>query len=87
MLFDRFGNAITNITAAELSGYRSEPVTPICRNHRFTLVSHYAAGRDQSAVALINSDGLLELTTFSGSARRSFGLQVGDRVTITRGRP
>ncbi len=79
-VFDRFGNAITNITADDL---QHSVVTEIyCQGQYFPLVTHYAQGAEQTALALINSDGRLELSHYCGSARQLFGLQAKMEVVV-----
>lgn len=79
-VFDRFGNAITNITTKDL---QHSVVTGIyCQGQYFHLVTHYAQGVDQTALALINSDGRLELSHYCGSARQLFSLQAQAEVVV-----
>jgi S-adenosylmethionine hydrolase len=79
-MFDRFGNAITNITADLLQ--HTMLTTVYCQGFSFPLVTHYAEGDHYTAFALINSDGRLELAHYCGSARQHFGLQEKAIVTV-----
>lgn len=82
LLFDRFGNAITNITAADLAAHPKENVVATCNGRAFTFVDHYQAGKSQPAISLINSDDQLELSVFGQSAQQLFHLKVGDDVRL-----
>lgn len=72
--FDHFGNAITNIPAD--SGHSAAQ----CGGCEFPIRSHYGGVPAGEPVAIINSDGLLELAVRDGSAREQLGLSVGDPV-------
>jgi S-adenosyl-L-methionine hydrolase (adenosine-forming) len=82
VLFDRFGNGITNIDVSDLAGLKGEIRTVECRGHRFSLVDHYQAGNGRAGVAIINSDERLELAVFGRSAREEMGLATGDEVRV-----
>jgi len=82
LMFDRFGNAITNIDAPSLDALGGA-VRIVCGERAFRRVSHYAEAGQQQAAAIINSDGLLELTLYGQSARAVLGLSVGEPVTVT----
>ncbi|MBU2648345.1 SAM-dependent chlorinase/fluorinase [bacterium] len=82
ILFDRFGNGLTNISQAMLAGFQGRPVSAEVRGVAFEIRDHYQAGAGLDALALVNSDGCLELAVFSGSARERFGLTIGDPVTV-----
>lgn len=82
LMFDRFGNAMTNISGKALSTLPKEGITVSCSNRSFTCVDHYQQGEQKPAIALINSDGYLELSVFGGSARDRFGLKKGDKVVV-----
>jgi S-adenosyl-L-methionine hydrolase (adenosine-forming) len=81
--FDHFGNAITNISFQNLSQLQRSVPSIICKKIHFSLVNHYEAGREKSAIALINSDGYLELAVFRNSAFRNFNLRKGDGVILS----
>ncbi|MCP4750519.1 MAG: SAM-dependent chlorinase/fluorinase [Proteobacteria bacterium] len=86
IMFDRFGNAATNISADYLKAWKSSgkdgSYSAVSRGQTFPLVGHYQAGENRSALAIINSDGLLELSVFRTSARETFGLELGDEVVV-----
>lgn len=84
LLFDHFGNAITNITQLDLA-----PATPL----EITLGSagsarlchHYAeiAESPGQIAAIWNSDGHLELALYGQSLRERHNLKTGERVQVT----
>lgn len=80
--FDRFGNALTNISHIRLKKEGLDVRKINCRDNRFQFVNHFAEGKDKAPIALINSDGYLELSIFCGSAQDQLGLKAGDRVTV-----
>ena len=82
ILFDQFGNAITNITAAQLKGrrvkriiLRSEIMVQVCTHY-----SEMAGGKNIGG--LVNSDNRLELSVFAGSAQKVQNIQTGDPVRV-----
>lgn len=81
--FDHFGNAQTNITRHHLSEFHNSSPSIICKEVHFSLVGHYLEGREKRALALINSDGYLELSVYGGSAHRKYSLKKGDSVMVT----
>lgn len=82
IMFDRFGNAITNLRRKDLERLERRPGTVCVGDIRLTLVGHYQEGEESTGVAVINSDGLVELSVFQGSARERFGLNNGEPVEI-----
>lgn len=82
VLFDRFGNAVTNIAPADYFGRTVERVV-LRGQDTVELCHHYAelAGSGRLG-ALVNSDGRLELAVFGDSARHRAGLQAGDPVRV-----
>jgi hypothetical protein len=83
VLFDHFGNAITNIAREELDDSLVERVV-LNATLEARLCDHYAelAGIGRIG-ALINSDGRLELAVFGDSLQRMAGLHRGDPVRVT----
>lgn len=81
--FDRFGNALTDIATAHLEKLGRDSPTISCQRKIFQLVSHYEEGHDKKAIAIINSDGFLELSVYCASAEKKMDLKMGDPVTIT----
>lgn len=82
LLFDRFGNGITDIPAEALLGRNVEHVY-LRHTRELRYCDHYAqlAG-DDVAGALINSDGRLEVTVYAGSAQDRLDLSPGDPVRV-----
>jgi len=76
---DHFGNLITSLSAEEIRG---EVVVEVGGGRATGLVPHY----QQAAplVALIGSDGLLEIAAPNGSAAAATGLGVGARLRVRR---
>ena len=81
VLFDRFGNAITNISA-ELLAEKSFSV--FFQEKKIQFHRHYQQGSagDHQPLALINSDQLLEVAIFCGSIQKEYGLKKGDKVQV-----
>jgi S-adenosylmethionine hydrolase len=83
LLADRFGNLLTNVTAADL------PAAPAgCRvalaGHRIDgLVSRYGDRPVGTLGALIDSSGRVEIFVREGSARARLGLGPGTRVSFS----
>lgn len=82
LCFDRFGNAITNISTADLEGLPAAPRSAGCAGQQFPLCDCYSQAAPGTAAAIINSDGLLELSCVTGSAKAAFGLQSGAEVEL-----
>jgi len=81
VMFDRFGNAITNIHQTHLESLPPKEYKIHCHQFTLDLVTHYEEA-DTAGCAIINSDQLLELSVFHGSAKDNLELKVGDTVTI-----
>lgn len=82
LTFDRFGNAISNIGAEQVAMFAGTGFTVHCREQVFAFGTHYAAQGNDECIALVNSDGLLELAVEGGSARERFDLRRGDPVVL-----
>ncbi len=82
VLFDRFGNGITDITGESLRGRAIERIY-LRNTQELRVCEHYAqlAG-DSRPGAIINSDGRLELTVYGESAQGRLNLQAGDTVKV-----
>lgn len=82
VLFDRFGNAITDIPGAVLQGRAVERIY-LRDTEQVRYCNHYAelAGARQAG-ALVNSDGRLELTLYGESAQAHLELRTGDPVRV-----
>jgi len=83
MMFDRFGNAITNISSADLADLKADQLSIMAKEREFKLERFYQASESGSTAAIMNSDDLLELCVFGGSARLKFGLDLGDEVRVS----
>jgi S-adenosylmethionine hydrolase len=87
---DRFGNLITNITHSVLSDFLG-PLDPARAQFSLGersvrgLVDHYAQGKPGELLALIGSNGLLELAVREGNAAIKFGIEHGKHVRVQRG--
>ena len=80
---DRFGNAITNLEADLVSDGRARICEVIGRRKaRCPLASFYGAVPAGRPVAVIGSNGLLEIAVHGGSAAAQFGLKPGDTVVV-----
>ena len=81
---DVFGNAITNISAADVAALRQEIGTALvaeAAGERCPLVGYYAEAVS-GPHALVNSDGRLEIFLFEKSAAEALGLSVGSPVKL-----
>ncbi len=81
---DHFGNAITNIpaNACKFDGDSIEVVLDTGAS-LWPWRTHYGAVEPGGRVALINSQGFLELACNAFPASQKFGIQIGHRVVIT----
>lgn len=78
---DHFGNLISNIRWTE-SGL-AEPVEVYCGGQRIGPVrDHYAEAKEGELLALIDSQGYLEVAQRNGSAARTLGVSVGADVRV-----
>jgi S-adenosylmethionine hydrolase len=87
---DRFGNLITNITQSVLLGLLggldpSRALVSMGERSVRGLVDHYAQGKPGELVALVGSNGLLELAVREGNAAQRFGVEIGKHVRVQRG--
>lgn len=83
---DRFGNAITNVTGADLKGsIGSTPFALRMKGARMVgLEKNYAAGERGAGNLIVNSSGHLEIFVPGGSARDLLGLRLLDEVMIEK---
>lgn len=77
---DHFGNATTNIPRDSL-GSTGKIAVQIGRR-KIGLKRTYVDAAPGCALALLGSSGLLEIAVRDGSAAKSLGLGIGDRVTL-----
>jgi S-adenosylmethionine hydrolase len=81
---DRYGNLITNVTAADLEGFPASDVSVSISGIVLRgLVSTYSAVPEHTLLALVDSWGLLEIAERNGSARERVGAGPGAPVLIT----
>lgn len=84
---DNFGNAMTNIThdkIIELGMDLSEgKLKVLCKDMEINLLNYYLQAKGAGLSALLNSSGLLELFIYTDSASASFGIKIGDKVSVT----
>ncbi|MGC2062869.1 MAG: SAM hydroxide adenosyltransferase, partial [Thermodesulfovibrionales bacterium] len=83
---DRFGNAITNITRAELNmllGSGSHgPFKIMLKEQEVLLKAFYEQGGDSRLHSLINSSGYLEFFIYQGRAADQYHITTGDQVSV-----
>ena len=88
LLFDHFGNGITNITQNDLGAERPMAIT-LGNGETVRYCSHYAemAATPEQIAAIWNSDGHLELALYGASLRQLRNLAAGEpvRVTLAKG--
>jgi len=84
---DRFGNAISNITADDLA--RLAPLEDknkfkiVFNNNELSMVTYYAESQDNSLHSIINSFGHLEIFVYQGSAAETSNVKQGDSVSVS----
>lgn len=76
---DRFGNAITNISADKL------PANATISTGGLTLDGVSANYQIAESSAIVGSSGLLEIAVRNGSAADTLGLRIGDEVVVRGG--
>ena len=78
------GNLVTDISSDRLRGVpRDERVTIVCDEHQ--TIGIFEAAHDEPAstfMALLRSDGTLELTIVGDSASQMLGVGIGQRVVV-----
>ena len=81
---DRFGNLITSITSKDLADHLllGEGIIGIQGQSIRGIANHYAEGTPGTLLALIGSEGHLEIAVTGGSASKSLGARVGDEVLL-----
>ena len=79
--FDRFGNAITNITETNIQSFSQDRMVSVTlRDLEFSAFSKSYFERETTC--LIGSSGYLEFGYFRGSLKKKMGLKKGDQVTV-----
>jgi len=85
---DRFGNAITNLNAPDLTTLDPARCEIYVRGRRpFGMAAFYQAVSRGQPSALLGSSGFLEIAVNGGSASKSLRLKIGDPVTVRQRRP
>ena len=79
---DEFGNLITNISAEIVHKPPQDLRLGAVQRKRFRWVRSYAEAEPGTLIALISSDGWLEIAVVNGSAARRLRARVGMPVTI-----
>lgn len=75
---DRFGNLATNIPASMVRG----SAVAECAGREVRVVRTYADAEDGETIALINSDGMLEIAMRDADAADTLGAGRGDAVVL-----
>lgn len=85
---DRFGNCITNITAADLEQHNlgQRIFVQITDQQLPGLFRTYADGPSAAPMCLIGSSGHLELAVFNGNAAQYLGVAIGDKLRVRTAR-
>ena len=81
LTLDRFGNAMTNLLARDAL---SVQITHGGTMRALPVVRTYGNATVGEAVALVGSNGFLEIAVRDGSAERVLAMRRGDRVTMIR---
>ena len=81
---DRFGNAITNISASALVGEASGYEINVQGTRLTRLNRTYAESAVGEPLAIIGSSGLLEIAINGSSAEKQLGLKRGDAAVIRK---
>lgn len=83
---DAFGNLISNIDKAQLSGFAKSQqfIVRIGKKYIEGLKRGYWEGKKNELIALIGSGGFLEISVREGNARERVGAKKGDRVVVER---
>jgi S-adenosylmethionine hydrolase len=80
---DHFGNAITNITEADLRPFSKETLLVSIENVQITgIAATYAAVEIDAPVVIINGWGMVEIAVRNGSAAQRFVMQRGQPVQL-----
>ncbi len=86
ILMDRFGNAITNITKADIAAacnsHKGAPCKIIFRGREVPLKGFYAEGEKGILCSVVNSSGFLEFFISGGNAKEESNIAVGEQVVV-----
>jgi S-adenosylmethionine hydrolase len=79
---DRFGNLITNLRPIEWGIDDTRGIRVVLRGASLAVQRTYADGAPGQLLALVGSDGCLEIAVREGSAAERLGLGVGARLIV-----
>jgi hypothetical protein len=83
---DRFGNAITNISRAEmtllLNSTKAGSLKIVLRGHNVPFKAYYEQGDGDKLYFLINSAGCIEFFVNQGRAADTYHISLGEQVTL-----
>ncbi|HEY8515127.1 MAG TPA: SAM-dependent chlorinase/fluorinase [Candidatus Binatia bacterium] len=81
--YDHFGNAITNVTAQHLESLGAASyVVRLPGDERVPLVRTYGDAAPGAILAVIGSEGFVEIAVRDGSARARLGLATGTTIRV-----
>ena len=81
---DRFGNCITDVRAEHLPP-DGPPTVEVAGRRIMGVRPTYAVGEEGHLLALISSEGYLEIAVRGGSAAQALGAKAGDEVIVRPG--
>lgn len=81
-IIDTFGNLTTDLRA-DLLDHQAEVTCKLREQTIFGLVDSYGWRKNGDLVALVDSEGFIEIAVVNGSAARELGAEVGDVVEVT----
>lgn len=84
MHIDRFGNVITNLHREDIPWPDEALVFELGGQLITGLKVTYAQGQPGEPLALIGSDGYLEIAITGGNAARCLSVHIGDRINVRR---
>ena len=83
---DRFGNAITNISASDMDRLGAPKdwarLKVMVKGREAPLRQFYSEGADRGLYVLVNSADYIEFFTYRGNAASEYGIAVGDGVEV-----
>ncbi|HLJ94015.1 MAG TPA: SAM-dependent chlorinase/fluorinase [Gemmataceae bacterium] len=83
LFVDHFGNLITNIPGESLAMVTGTPRIQVAGQEIWQRVRSYAEAEPGTAVALVSSNGMLEIAVTNGNAAQQMDAQVGSPVLVT----
>ncbi len=82
---DRFGNAVTNLSATDLEKHGLARAAVKVRQSTLAIIATYGETEPGAACAIIGSEGFLEIAIRDGSAAERLDLPMGTPVRVRRG--